>query len=86
MVNGVLLPEMAADAVLNAAILVCTLAALILLAVRRKDILGYCRVNSIKDADAGNFFTAPGILALEVFILYTVASPLVAQIAENMGY
>ena len=81
-----LLPEMAANAVLNAVILGCTLAALIILAVKRKDILGYCRANPMKDADAGNFFTAPGVLALEIFTLYAVASPLVAQIAENMGY
>ena len=80
-----LLPEMAANAVLNMAILGCTLAALIILAAKRKDVLGYCRANPMKDADAGNFFTAPGILALEIFTLYAVASPFIAQLAENMG-
>lgn len=80
-----LLPEMAANALLNAAIMVCTLAAVIVLLVKRKAVVGYCRENALRDADAGNFFTAPGILALEVFILYTVADPLLGQIAENLA-
>ena len=80
-----LMPEMAANALLNVVIMICTLVAVILLLVKRKTVVAYYRENGLRDADAGNFFTSPGILALEVFILYTVADPLLRQVAENLA-
>lgn len=82
---GRVLPEMAGNAVLNLVIMVCSLAGAILLLVRQKDIRNYCQANPIRDRDAGNFFTAPGMVALELFVLYTVASPLIDQIMEKLG-
>lgn len=82
---GRVLPEMAGNLVLNLMIMACSLAGAIILLVRQKDIRAYGQENPIRDRDAGHFFTAPGIIALEIFVLYTVASPLVDQIVEKLG-
>lgn len=82
---GRILPEMAGNAVISLVIMGCSLVGAGLLLVRQKDIREYCRANPIRDRDAGHFFTAPGIVALEIFVLYTVASPLVGQIMEKLG-
>ena len=82
---GRLLPELAGNAVLSLIIMTCSLVGAILLLVRQKDIREYGRENPILDRDAGNFFAAPGMIALELFVLYNVAGPLVDQIMEKLG-
>lgn len=82
---GRVLPEMAGNAVLGMVIMICSLVGAILLMVRKKDIQEYCSAEPIRDRDAGHFFTAPGIIALEIFVLYSIASPLIDQIIANRG-
>lgn len=82
---GRVLPELAGNALISLIIMACSLVGAILLLVRQKDIREYCRETPIRDRDAGNFFTAPGMIALELFTLYTIASPLIDQIAEKLG-
>lgn len=78
------LPEMMGDLIFSNLILGCSLVAVILLMVRRKDIDAYWNENPISDRRAGDFFTAPGVLALELLTLFSVASPLIDQIVEKM--
>lgn len=80
---GRVLPETAGNAVLSLVIMVCSLAGAVILMVRKNDIYSYCKENPIRDRDAGNFFSAGGIIALEIYVLYSVASPLIEQIMEN---
>jgi membrane protease YdiL (CAAX protease family) len=82
---GRVLPGAAGNAVVSWIIMVCSLVGAILLLVRQKDIREYCRETPIRDRDAGNFFSAPGMIALELFVLFTVASPLIDQIMEKLG-
>ena len=79
------LPGMPGNALVSLIIMACSLVAAVLLLVRLKDIREYCEKNPIRDRDAGNFFSAPGMVALELFVLYSVASPLVDQIVANMS-
>ena len=79
------LPDMTGDMVLSLLIMGGSLAAAVLLLARLKDIQEYCQENPIRDRDAGYFFTAPGIVALELFVFYGVSSPLIEQIMEKMG-
>ena len=79
------LPGVPGNAVTSLIIMACSLVAAVLLLVRLKDIREYYEKNPIRDADAGNFFSAPGMIALELFVLFGVASPLVAQIMEKLG-
>lgn len=80
---GRILPEMEGNALISFLIIACSLAAAIILLVRQKEIRDYFRANPIRDRDAGNFFSAPGMVALELFVLYSVVSPLVGQILEK---
>ena len=82
---GRVLPEMAGNALISLIIMICSLVGAILLLVRQKDIRAYGQENPIRDRDAGNFFAAPGMIALELFTLYTIASPLIDQIMEKFG-
>ncbi len=82
---GRVLPEMAGNVLISLIIMGCSLAGAILLMARQKDIRDYCRENAIRDRDAGNFFSAAGMIALELFVLYSVASPLIDQIMEKLG-
>lgn len=82
---GRVLPEMAGNAVLSMIIMVCSLVGAVLLLVRQKDIREYCADHPIRDRDAGNFFSAPGMIALELFTLFNIASPLIGQITEKLG-
>ena len=79
------LPDMTGDMVLSLLIMGGSLVAAVLLLVRLKDIQAYCQENPIRDRDAAHFFTAPGIVALELFVFYGVSSPLIQQIMEKMG-
>lgn len=80
---GRILPEMAGNALISLIIMICSLAGAILLLVRQKDIREYCRENPIRDRDAGNFFSAAGMVALYLYVLYAVSSPLIGQIMEK---
>ena len=82
---GRVLPGVPGNALVSLIIMVCSLAGAILLLVRQKDIREYCRETPIRDRDAGNFFSAPGMIALELFVLFSVASPLIDQIMEKLG-
>lgn len=77
---GRVLPEMAGNALLSLIIMGCSLVGAVLLIVRMKDIREYGEEHPIRDRDAGNFFSAPGMIALELFVLFNVASPLIDQI------
>ena len=80
---GRVLPELAGNALISLIIMICSLVGAILLLVRQKDIREYCRENPIRDRDAGNCFSAPGMVAVELYALYSVASPLIGQIMEK---
>ena len=82
---GRVLPEMAGNVLISLIIMSCSLAGAVLLLTQQKDIREYFRANPIRDRDAGNFFSAPGMVALELFVLFSVASPLIDQIIANWG-
>ena len=82
---GRVLPGVPGNALISLIIMGCSLAGAVLLLVRQKDIREYCAEHPIRDADAGNFFSAPGMIALELFVLFSVASPLIDQIMEKLG-
>ena len=82
---GRVLPGMPGNAVTSLIIMACSLVGAVLLVARLKDIREYCDKNPIRDRDAGNFFSAPGMIALELFVLYSVATPLIDQISKNLG-
>lgn len=79
------LPEAVSGAILTTIIGVCTLAAAVILLVRRAEIGDYHRQNRGSGRYVGAFFTSPGVIALLIFVLYTVASPLASQIVENLA-
>ena len=80
-----ILPVDIASLLLGLLIIMSALAGWLVLAIKKKDIRDYWRSEPIRDSDAASFFTSPGIIALELFILYCVASPLVNQIIAKMG-
>ena len=82
---GRVLPGIPGNALISLIIMGCSLVGAVLLIVRMKDIREYGVENPIRDADAGNFFSAPGMIALELFVLFSVATPMVDQIAANWG-
>lgn len=80
-----LLPGMAGEALISLLIMACSLVGAVLLIARMKDIREYVEKNPVRDQDAGNFFSSPGMIALELFVLYGVASPLIDQIMAKLG-
>lgn len=82
---GRVLPGVPGNALISLIIMGCSLVGAVLLIVRMKDIREYGEENPIRDVDAGNFFSAPGMIALELFVLFSVASPLIDQIVEKLG-
>ena len=80
-----LLPELIGNGILGMVILASAMAAIVILIVRRDEVRAYRQANRIDGKHTAAFFTSPGIIALLIFVLFTVASPLVDQIAANMA-
>lgn len=79
------LPEIWYNGILLAIILTCAVASLVILIVRSREIRTYRRENPVFGAYTASFFTAPGIIALLIFVLISVAVPIIVQIMENLA-
>ena len=80
-----LLPEIWGTAILWGIILISAVAALVILIVRRQAVGEYRKANPIASTCTTAFFTAPGIIALLLFVLISVAAPIAIQIMENLS-
>lgn len=79
------LPEMVGSTILGLVIMASAAAALVILIVRNREIGAYRRENRIDGKYTAAFFTSPGIIALLVYALFAVASPLVSQVLDNLS-
>ena len=79
------LPEFWVNTIVGLVIMASTLAAIVILIVRHKEIGSYRRENRIRGDFVATFFSAPGVIGLMIFIFLTVAAPLVAQAFENFS-
>ena len=79
------LPDIVGYLILSGVISISAVAALVILIVRRREVGEYRKANPIAGTCTTAFFTAPGIIALLVFVLISVTAPIVAQIMEKLS-
>lgn len=77
------LPEFWYYGIIWAIVLASAAVTLVICIVRHRDIRQYRLENPIKGQYAASFFTAPGVIALWIWVLISVAIPIVSQILES---
>ncbi len=80
-----LLPQGVGDGVILTGIILCGIAAVVILIVRRKEVLGYLRAEEPDRQRERAFVSAPGILVLAGVMLASALLPLAMQLITNLS-
>ena len=79
------LPAFVGNLILSGVIMLAGVAALVIVIVRWREISAYRKANRINGAYTGAFFSSLGIIGLLVYVLLSVAAPLVTQVLDNLA-